>query len=118
MSDDCLFCKIVAGEIPSTAVLERDTVYAFRDIAPAAPTHVLIVPKRHISDVRELQAADGELLVDMYEAANEIAQSDSIDKSGYRLIFNVGPDAGQTIFHLHLHVVGGRPLGPMGPGAA
>jgi len=118
MSDDCLFCKIVAGDIPSTAVLDRDNVYAFRDIAPAAPTHVLVIPKRHISDVRDVQASDGGVLVEMINAANEVARADSIDSSGYRLIFNVGPDAGQTVFHLHLHVVGGRPLGPMGPGAA
>jgi histidine triad (HIT) family protein len=116
MNDDCLFCKIVAGEIPSTTVLDRENVYAFRDIAPSAPVHVLVVPKRHISDVRELQRSDGDVLVEMFKAANDVAAGDSIAESGYRVIFNVGPDAGQTIFHLHMHVVGGKPLGPMGPG--
>src|ERR1041384_7474895 len=106
MSDDCLFCKIVAGEIPSTAVIDRDNVYAFRDIAPNAPTHILVVPKRHISDVRAVEPADGDVLVEMIQAANEAAAMDGVAEGGYRLIFNVGPDAGQTIFHLHLHVVG------------
>ena len=113
MNQDCLFCKIVAGEIPSTAVVDVDQVYAFRDISPAAPTHVLVVPKRHIADVRDLSAADGDLLVRMIEVANEVADSESIEQSGYRLSFNHGPDAGQTVFHLHLHVVGGKPLGGM-----
>lgn len=110
---DCLFCKIVGGEIPSTAVLDRGNVYAFRDIAPAAPTHVLVVPKTHLDDVRSVTPDHGALLVEMLQVADEIAKIDGIDGSGYRLIFNVGPDAGQTIFHLHLHVVGGKPVGPM-----
>lgn len=113
MSDDCLFCSIVAGSIPSTPVLDRPRVYAFRDIAPAAPTHALVVPKEHVEDVRALEPAHGALLVEMIDAANEVARIDGIEASGYRLIFNVGPDAGQTIFHLHLHVLGGRPIGPM-----
>jgi histidine triad (HIT) family protein len=116
MSDDCLFCKIVAGEIPSTAVLDRENVYAFRDIAPAAPTHILVVPKRPITDVRALERSDGDVLIEMLQVANEVAAADSVAESGYRVIFNIGPDAGQTIFHLHLHVVGGKPLGPIGPG--
>jgi histidine triad (HIT) family protein len=116
MPDDCLFCKIVAGEIPSTVVLDRDTVFAFRDIAPAAPVHVLIVPKRHIGDGRDLKAEDGGELIEMYQAANEIAASQGIAESGYRVLFNVGPDAGQTVFHLHMHLVGGKPLGGVGPG--
>src|ERR1044072_906666 len=76
MPDDCLFCKIVAGEIPSTVVLDRENVFAFRDIAPAAPVHVLIVPKRHIADVRDLEAEDGAVVIDMLQAANEIATSE------------------------------------------
>jgi histidine triad (HIT) family protein len=116
MPGDCLFCKIVAGEIPSDTVLDRENVYAFRDIAPAAPVHVLVVPKRHIADVRDLEALHGEVLVEMFQAANAIALSESIASSGYRIIFNVGPDAGQTVFHLHMHVVGGKPLGGVGPG--
>ena len=116
MQDDCLFCKIIAGEIPSTAVLDRDTVYAFRDIAPAAPVHLLVVPKQHIDDVRDLVAGNGGILVEMFQAANELARSEGIADSGYRLLFNVGPDAGQTVFHLHMHVVGGKRLGGVGPG--
>ena len=116
MPDDCLFCRIVAGEIPSTVVLDNETVFAFRDIAPAAPVHVLIVPKRHIADVRDLQAEDGAVLIEIFQAANEIAASEGIAESGYRLLFNVGMDAGQTVFHLHMHLVGGKPLGGVGPG--
>ncbi len=116
MQDDCLFCKIIAGEIPSTAVLDRETVFAFRDIAPAAPVHILIVPKQHIDDVRDLKPEDGSLLIEMFDAASDLALSEGIGESGYRLIFNVGPDAGQTIFHLHMHLVGGKPLGGVGPG--
>ena len=116
MPDDCLFCKIVAEEIPSTPVLDRENVYAFRDVAPAAPVHVLVVPKRHIGDVRDLQAADGDVLIEMFQAANEIAASEGIAETGYRVIFNVGRDAGQTVFHLHMHLVGGKPLGGVGPG--
>ena len=116
MQGDCLFCKIIAGEIPSTAVLDRDTVYAFRDIAPAAPVHLLVVPKQHIGDVRDLVAGNGGILVEMFQAANDLARQEGIADSGYRLMFNVGPDAGQTVFHLHMHVVGGKPLGGVGPG--
>lgn len=116
MPDDCLFCKIVAGEIPSTQVLDRDNVFAFRDIAPAAPVHVLVVPKRHIGDVRDLGEQDGSVLIEMFQAATEIAASEGIAESGYRALFNVGRDAGQTVFHLHMHLVGGKPLGGVGPG--
>jgi histidine triad (HIT) family protein len=115
MPSDCLFCKIVAGEIPSTTVLDRGPIYAFRDIAPAAPVHVLVIPKEHIEDVRALQPEHGEVLIEMIKAANEIALQEGTAESGYRLIFNIGPDAGQTIFHLHLHLVGGKPLGAMAP---
>jgi histidine triad (HIT) family protein len=115
MPDDCLFCKIIAGDIPSTQVLDRETVYAFRDIAPAAPVHVLVVPKQHISDVRDLEHEHGDVVVDMFKAAGDIAQQESVGESGYRLLFNIGPDAGQTVFHLHMHLVGGRPLGGVGP---
>lgn len=111
-----MFCKIVAGEIPNTPVLDRENVYAFRDIAPAAPVHVLVIPKRHIGDIRDLQAADGDLLIEMFQVANEIAASEGIAETGYRVIFNVGRDAGQTVFHLHMHLVGGKPLGAVGPG--
>lgn len=111
MADDCLFCRIVAGDVPSTIVLDRERVLAFRDIAPAAPTHVLVVPKQHIDDVRAIRDRHGSILAEMLDAGNEIARADGVDRSGYRFLFNVGEDAGQTVLHLHMHVVGGRPLG-------
>jgi len=107
---DCLFCKIVAGDIPSTSVLDRGNVFAFRDVSPQAPTHILVVPKDHVRDVSALGPEHGELLGEMIAAANELARADGIDTSGYRLVLNVGPDAGQTVFHLHLHLLGGRPM--------
>jgi histidine triad (HIT) family protein len=116
MQEDCLFCKIIAGEIPSIAVLDRDNVYAFRDVAPAAPVHILVVPKQHIGDVRDLGAEHGSVVVEMFQAANDLAAQEGVAESGYRLVFNVGPDAGQTVFHLHMHLVGGKPLGGVGPG--
>ena len=105
---DCLFCKIVAGEIPSTVVLDRGGVFAFRDVNPQAPTHILIVPKDHVRDVSALGPDDGSLLVEIVAAANELARSEGVAESGYRLVANVGPDAGQTVFHLHVHLLGGR----------
>jgi histidine triad (HIT) family protein len=107
---DCLFCRIVAGEIPSDTVYADETVYAFRDINPGAPAHALIVPRRHIRDVAAPEAADGALLLALVRAANAIAQQEGVAESGYRLVWNVGPDAGQSVFHLHLHLLGGRPM--------
>ncbi|TMK21972.1 MAG: histidine triad nucleotide-binding protein [Actinobacteria bacterium] len=108
---DCLFCKIVAGEIPSTVVLNRGNVFAFRDVNPQAPTHILVVPKEHVRDVSVLDESAGPLLAELVVAANELARSEGIVSSGYRLVANVGPDAGQTVFHLHVHLLGGRPMG-------
>lgn len=108
MAGDCIFCKIVSGEIGSTVVIDRDDVVAFRDATPQAPTHVLVVPRRHIRDISEIGPDDGPLLAGLFGAANEVAAADGIAESGYRLVLNVGPDAGQTVFHLHLHVLGGR----------
>lgn len=108
--NDCLFCKIAAGEIPSDVVLDRGGVVAFRDVNPQAPTHILLIPKEHVRDVTELDASSGALLAELVEAANELARSEGIAESGYRLVANVGPDAGQTVFHLHLHLLGGRPM--------
>jgi histidine triad (HIT) family protein len=110
MESDCLFCKIVAGDIPSNVVLETDTVFAFRDVNPTAPTHVLVVPREHVRDATEIAPEHGSLLADLIAAANEIARADGVDESGYRLVLNVGPDAGQSVFHLHLHVIGGRSM--------
>lgn len=108
---DCLFCKIAAGEIQSNVVLETPTLMAFRDVNPQAPTHALVIPKEHVQDVTSIDASHGSLLSDLIGAANEIARSDGVAESGYRLVLNVGPDAGQSVFHLHLHVIGGRPMG-------
>ena len=108
---DCLFCKILAGEIPSDVVHETETTYAFRDIAPTAPTHVLVIPRRHIENAGVLSADDAGTLSDVFAAAQEVARLEGIADSGYRLIFNVGEDAQNSVPHLHLHVVGGRPLG-------
>jgi histidine triad (HIT) family protein len=110
MTTDCLFCKIVAGEVPSTAVLETDRAFAFRDIAPHAPTHVLVVPKDHHADVAALVRADPELLADVFAAAVQVAEQEGLT-GGYRLLANTGPDSGQTVFHVHVHVLGGKVMG-------
>jgi len=107
---DCLFCKIVAGDIPSAAVLDRDRVFAFSDVNPQAPLHVLVVPKEHVRDATAIGPEHSSLLTEMIGAANEIAAAGGVASGGYRLVLNVGPDAGQSVFHLHLHVLGGRRL--------
>ena len=108
--ENCLFCKIVAGDIPSTKVYEDELVYAFRDIAPQAPVHVLIIPKKHIESAQALTREDDALLCHMFACARKIAESEGVAKSGYRLITNVGDDAGQSVHHLHLHLIGGKTL--------
>lgn len=113
MSDDCLFCRIVAGEIPASVVHETDTTLAFRDITPKAPVHVLVIPKAHHADVSDLAAADPKITADVIAAAAEAARIVGVADSGYRLMFNTGPDSGQEVFHVHAHVLGGAPLGPM-----
>jgi histidine triad (HIT) family protein len=107
----CPFCGIVAGLLPSTQVYSDSQVVAFRDRNPAAPVHVLVVPRRHISGINAVEAADGPLLAALIGAANQIAEQEGISGTGYRLVWNVGRNAGQTVFHLHLHLVGGRQLG-------
>jgi histidine triad (HIT) family protein len=107
----CLFCRIVAGEIPSTRVVETEGTLAFRDVNPVAPTHVLVVPRRHITHAGEVQAGDGPVLAEMLTTAQEVARLDGLSERGYRLVFNVGDDSGNSVPHLHLHVVGGRPMG-------
>lgn len=108
---DCLFCRIVAGEIPSNEVLSTETAYAFRDIEPQAPTHVLVIPREHVQDAAALTAEHGELLADLFTTAQAVARAEGVDGSGYRLVFNVGEDANNSVPHLHLHVIGGRRLG-------
>ena len=107
---ECLFCRIVAGEIPADRVLEDDQLVAFRDIAPRAPTHVLLVPREHIPSVRELTEADGQLLAHLFVTAQRIAASEGIADAGYRLVVNVGSWGGQSVAHLHWHVLGGRAM--------
>jgi len=104
----CLFCRIVAGEIPSTKVHEDDVVLAIRDIAPRAPTHILLLPRRHIASAADLTPDDGELLGRLFGAAAEIARSEGIAARGYRVVTNVGTWGGQTVDHLHFHLMGGR----------
>ena len=111
--DDCIFCKIAAGEMGTTFLAETDRVVAFDDISPVAPTHVQVIPKRHVANIGELGTGDGDLLGEMVDVANRVAQEKGIADSGYRLITNTGPDSGQEVFHLHVHVVGGRKLGPL-----
>ena len=108
---DCLFCRIVAGEVPSSEVVATPTTYAFRDINPAARVHVLVVPRRHVDDAAALTPDDGALLADLVTTAQAVAAAEGIAESGYRLIFNVGPDALNSVGHLHLHVLGGERMG-------
>ncbi|RYU09379.1 HIT domain-containing protein [Nocardioides iriomotensis] len=107
---DCLFCKVVAGDIPADVVHESDTTVAFRDIEPQAPTHVLVVPRAHHADAAALAAAEPTVLVDLVDAAAAVAKADGIADDGYRLVFNTGASAHQTVFHAHLHVLGGRTM--------
>ena len=110
-SDDCLFCKILAGEIPADIIFESDDVIAFRDINPQAPTHALIIPRRHVATINDLEDGDETLLGNLFLAARKIAADEGIADAGYRVAMNCNAAAGQTIFHLHLHLLGGRQLG-------
>jgi histidine triad (HIT) family protein len=107
---DCLFCRIVDGEIPADIIHESESTLAFRDINPQAPTHVLIIPRRHISTINDLNAGDEELVGSLYLAAKEIAQQEGLTDDGYRVVMNCGEGAGQSVFHIHLHLLGGRLL--------
>ena len=109
--EHCLFCRIVAGTIPSTQIYSDATVVAFRDVNPQAPLHTLIVPRAHIPSISSPEAEDGAVLSALIKAANHIAREQGVAESGYRLVWNVGPDAGQSVFHVHLHILGGRHLG-------
>ncbi|WP_431967993.1 histidine triad nucleotide-binding protein [Actinacidiphila sp. bgisy160] len=107
---DCLFCKIVAGSVPATVVRETETTVAFRDINPQAPTHVLVIPKAHYPDAASLAAQAPQLAADVLREAGEVAAEDKVVGTGYRVVFNTGAGAGQTVFHAHAHVLGGRGL--------
>jgi histidine triad (HIT) family protein len=106
---NCLFCKIIAGEIPSTKVYEDETVLAFRDIAPQAPTHVLVIPKAHIGSVAEITAENSAVVAHIFEVIPQIAKAEGLE-NGYRVVSNCGSDAGQTVHHLHFHMLGGKAL--------
>jgi histidine triad (HIT) family protein len=109
MSDEnCLFCKIVKGEIPADIVYESETALAFRDINPKAPTHVLVIPRKHISTINDIGTDDETILGSLYTAAREIAAQEGIAEDGYRAVMNCNEAAGQSVFHIHLHVMGGR----------
>lgn len=113
VDNDCLFCKIVAGAIPAAVVYETPTTLAFRDISPKAPVHVLVVSKEHHADVSSLAAADPGLAGELLAAVAAVASAEGLDKNGFRTIFNTGRWAGMEVSHVHAHVVGGAPLGPM-----
>ena len=111
MSDtSCIFCKIAAHEVPTEIVHENDRIVAFRDVDPKAPTHILLIPKEHIGSIADIEDRHGAMLADIAQAATHLAKTEGIDRSGWRLVTNVGPDAGQSVFHLHVHLLGGRPM--------
>ncbi len=105
--EDCIFCKIIKGEMPSTKVYEDEFCLAFENIQPVAPIHILVVPKKHVANITE---ADGEMVKELFEAINNIAKNKNIDKSGFRVVTNCGNDAGQTVNHLHFHILAGKKL--------
>jgi histidine triad (HIT) family protein len=113
VSDNCLFCRISAGELPATIVYETDTVLAFRNIRPEAPVHVLVIPRAHHEDVAALAEADPGLAGEVLAAVATVAKAEGLHGPGFRVIFNSGGHSGQEVFHVHAHVVGGAPLGPM-----
>lgn len=114
MAETCLFCQMASGDVPVPRIAENEHAFAIRDIAPRAPVHVLVIPKRHLPTARDLGPEHGEMLAGLFQLATEAATIEGVSESGYRLAFNVGDDAGMTMWHLHLHVVGGRKLGPEG----
>ncbi|MFC1602820.1 histidine triad nucleotide-binding protein [Pseudomonadota bacterium] len=105
---DCLFCKMVSGEIKPDVVYETDDVLAFRDVSPQAPTHVLVIPKKHYSTTNDLQSEDAELVGKLVLGAQKVAEIDGLSEQGYRMVLNCNEEAGQTVFHIHMHVLGGR----------
>ena len=112
-SAECLFCRIAQGEIPATVVHRTERIVAFRDITPAAPVHVLVIPTEHHADLTALAAADPALAGELLAAVGEVAEAEGLTTSGYRTILNTGPDSGQVVAHVHAHLLGGAPLGPL-----
>lgn len=109
--EDCVFCKIIKGEIPSDKVYEDEEILAFKDINPAAPIHILVIPKKHIPSLVELEQGDEEIIGKIYKVINKIAKEQGIDNKGFRVIVNCGKDGGQEVNHLHFHLLGGKQLG-------
>lgn len=109
--EDCIFCKIIKGEIPSTKVYEDEEILAFKDINPAAPIHILVIPKKHIKSLVELEKEDEILVGKIYTVINKIAEEQGVKEKGYRVIVNCGKDGGQEVGHLHFHLLAGKPLG-------
>jgi len=107
---DCIFCKIVSGDIPGDIIYQDDDVLAFRDLHPQAPVHALVIPKKHISTINDIQPADAELIGKLYLAASTIAKQEGMDESGYRCVINCNDDGGQTVHHIHLHLLGKRQM--------
>ncbi len=114
VNTDCLFCRIAAGDIPATVVRETESTLAFRDIAPKAPVHALVITKAHHADLPALAAADPGLAAELLAAVGEAAKAEGVADSGYRVVFNVGPDSGQEVAHVHAHILGGTRLAGMG----
>lgn len=110
--EECIFCKIVKGEIPSEKVYENDEILAFKDVQPAAPIHVLIIPKKHIENLMGISKEDSELMGKIVEVMQKVAKKLDIDEKGFRIISNCGPDSGQEVMHLHFHLLAGRTMGP------
>lgn len=108
--NDCIFCKIIRGELPSTIVYQDEKILAFHDISKDAPVHILVIPKKHIANVMELEAEDAHILEDIYRVIRKIAVETGVDQTGFRVITNCGEDAGQTVHHLHFHIIGGMKL--------
>ena len=109
--DDCIFCKIVKGEIPSEKVYEDEKVLAFKDINPVTPIHVLVIPKKHFKDVLDVKEEDKEIIADLFQSINKIAKTLGIEKNGFRIVNNCGEDAGKEVMHLHFHLLAGKKLG-------
>jgi histidine triad (HIT) family protein len=109
--DQCLFCRVAAKEVEADILHDSDQVMAFRDINPQAPTHILVISKEHIESARSLKDRHGDVLADLFQTAAHLAKAEGVDRSGWRLVTNVGPDAGQSVHHLHFHLLGGRHMG-------
>jgi histidine triad (HIT) family protein len=114
VKEDCIFCRIAAGKAPARFVYQDDEVIAFRDIAPVAPTHILIVPRRHILNTAEIDDQTAPLMGRLVQVAAQVARAENVEASGYRLIINAGPDGGQVVMHLHIHLLAGRRMGRLG----